>query len=282
MSIISVSVKGLPNALFKSNNNKPAVAEVIKCQYAESCSLFQEGKCALLDNVFSAKCHLGTKENIKGFTPRAKKYREFINQWQGHEKYQALKSSKSKVFIADDSLMVLFTRCYVTFDENNNLVMNSSKQYNPSYAKIPLNLLTLENLKTMVLFEPSNLWGEVFKDYQKDEVPAILTEIKILLPELFESFHKRYKLTSTKNATFIGKKAYLNTIAPSKIIVKNYDKKVVEVWNWDGTYLTPIDVQVDFKIAKNPMIVDLIIKPKEDTIIEISDDNQVTDDTKFV
>lgn len=281
MSIISVKLKGLPTPFFKTNN-KPAVAELIKCNYAESCSLYKQGKCALVEVAFSAKCHLGTREVVKGYTPRAKKYSEFISEWQGHEKFNSLSSARNKVFIVDNSLMVLFERCFVTFDENDKLIMNSSKQYNPSYSKIPLTSLTLENLKSMIVFEPTNAWNEVFTDYQKEEVPAILTEIKILLPELFESFHKRYKLSSTKNATYVGKKAYLYTLAPSKIYVKDYDKKVVETWYWDGVFLTPIDVKLNLKVTNNPTLVEMIIRPDEKTIVEISDDTQVTDNTKFV
>ena len=75
-------------SMFKNAKDVPLRAEIIYCECPEKCPIYSRGMCVLHGLLFTGcKCKHGKKEVIKGYLPKAKKYKSFYEKYKKDEMY---------------------------------------------------------------------------------------------------------------------------------------------------------------------------------------------------
>lgn len=259
----------------------PLEASVISCDKFESCSFYKSGHCLKVRSFGSAGCKFGQVNNVRGYTSRAKKYGEFKRKWDGHEKRGKLSYPPTKLGLIDD--YIVFPYPYVRIVDDGELLVKD-----PSFARgetfIQLHRFTNELIYRICKFKPQAMMGGTITDYQKKTVPLFLAHLKEVLPERYESFVRDYPEFGEKEINYVGRRALLNTIKPSYVYYKSERyPKFDEKWYWDGEHLKYDSGYVErFNIAKKFDVVEIKIKPHEDTEITISDNEQVDTNTILI
>jgi len=125
--------------------------------------------------------------------------------------------------------------------------------------------------------------GGVITDYQNKIVPLFLAHLKEVMPDKYEELGKENQ-ELIKEVNYVGRKALLKTIAPSDIFYESSSyPQFNEKWYWDGEFLTYSSGHVSsFNITKNYAIAEIKITPSDKSIITISSNEQVTNETVFI
>jgi uncharacterized protein (UPF0333 family) len=138
----------------------------------------------------------------------------------------------------------------------------------------------IETIASIVSFIPRTLFdNREIGDYQKESVPMFIKhwcELGIC-KDLYDKFAETdSRAKDIINASNVGRSAILQTLTPNIGVFKDGKK---ETWSWDGTYLTSSNCDSNvFMIVKAS---EIRIKPRENSVVVITDDRQVNKDTKF-
>ncbi len=279
MKIINVSLHG-------DGKKEPVKVCKLSCEKSDKCSLHQKGQCVMYSSFMNGDyCPFGKKEVERGYTNRAMKSREWEATWRKHEKYNALKSATSKVYIVDNELIIntdlISYRVAAGEDFNRYKIIDGylfktiwhddweyEKKEPQKYKsikgfRIELNKLTQGILDTIFSLKPRTLFGSDVISSYKDEV---LRDLKIVLKQYAPQFIK-------EDISYIGKKAVLKTCNVGNF--KIYDSFWVD---WDGTYVItnrrPIGIDKDMIVDENTKYI-----PSEKFVVYITDNNQVNETT---
>ena len=256
----------------RTNQNERASCEVVMCCNSDSCELYKNGYCAfLLGWVWNGgkKCPYGIKQHDVGFTPRAKKYRDWINtQNKKYEGVNQLKSvPKSTMHIVGDYIYLNYER----FTDNNKLpfVQTGWHGGNPFMKMEDFNYNVVE-----LLFKSStnNDILQRFVIHLKERFPAMFIKLLKEHPDLDWFF---------KKLSNVGRKAKLYTLTPNIGVFKSKYRDC-DIFKWDGTYLTTENSKNyhDFVCKWDEIFIKM--KPKQDTIVVVTDDKQVNYNTIFI
>ena len=103
------------------------------------------------------------------------------------------------------------------------------------------------------------------------------------MPEIYEKFINKYPIYK-KEINYVGRQAKLTTILPGKVIYQSSRyPEFNEEWMWDGEFLIYVDGYVNTpNIAGIEEIFEFKFKPKKDTKITITKNEQVGADTIFI
>lgn len=261
---------------------EPLVASVISCSKYKDCSYYQNGECLAVDSFLSRGCKFGSEQRVKGYTSRAKKYHSFKKQWEEHEAYGKLKHPPKKLGLIDD--VVVFPYPYVRIiknEEGNWEIKNPS--FISEYSYIDYEDFDVDLIYQICTFRPHAIMGGVIDDYQKETVPLFLSHLQKVLPERYSELIEKYPQLD-KPINYVGRKALLKTIKPSEVLYKSSsNSKFNERWYWDGEYLIYREGYVSsFSITKDYEVCEIKLKPSDQSVITITDNDQVTDETVFV
>lgn len=259
----------------------PLEASIISCDKHNSCSYFQNDTCLAVRSM-SGGCKFGSVSDVKGFTSRAQKYHTFKSKWTSHEQYSKLKSPSRKLGLIDG--VVVFPYPYINIKENEEgriEVMRVSWSSSMSY--IDYDKFTVDLIYKICTFKPQAMMGGEIVGYQREIVPEFITHLKEVMPDRYEEFIGKYEGFSDK-IDHVGRKAYLTTVKPSVVYYKSSQyPKFNEEWVWDGEhlhydsgYVSSVNITSDYEV------VEFKIKPSSKSIVKISDNNQVNDDTVFL
>jgi len=80
------------------------VAVISSCEFASTCKALKQGRCASYNPRMYSCQHL-KRESVEGYTSRAKKYYKFVREWEGHEKYNVVKSELKRFDYVGDGLI---------------------------------------------------------------------------------------------------------------------------------------------------------------------------------
>ena len=275
--IIDVSLYG-GKSIF-GGRETPLEAVVTSCDKHHDCSFYRDGHCLALRGFLTTGCKHGSSVTHKGYTSRAQKYHKFKNEWENHEKYNALKRPPNKLGIIAGH--VYFSYPHVQID--TDLYVKDPSLGGSSATYIPLEDFTVQLVKDICSLKPQAFFGGTITSYQKETVPLFLTHLKEVLPEVYKRFKEAHP-ELVNDISYVGRKALLQTIKPSKVHYKskNYPD-LNEEWEWDGEYLHYLGGYVSkVNITKDYEVVDMVLKPTEKATIVIEDDAQVQDSTVFV
>lgn len=260
----------------------PLEASVIRCDNHDKCSYYQSNQCLCVRSIGSSECKFGRVTTERGYTSRARKYHEFRSKWTSHERYSKLKHPSPKLGLIDDVIVFHYTYIRIT-DNDGEFKVGSPSLFGTDTAFIPLKSFTNELIKKICSFRPMAVMGGEISDYQKKIVPLFLSHLSEVLPDRYEEFTKEYP-EYLKKHDYVGRKALLKSIAPSRVQYKSSSyPQFNEEWNWDGEVLIYKAGYVsDFRVTKDYDIASIILLPKDEAVITISSNDQVTDETVFV
>ena len=266
----------------------PLEADVIKCDKYKVCSLYKKGECRNI-RLSPGYCKHGVVERERGYTKRAKKYGEFKNKWQSHEKYNKLKLTRSPFDLIDGVISIrtsLFRsrihnddagrfgkcvdgHCFISIWESDD----NEKLYKEGLT-IDKDKLTVEILKVIYNLKPKTLFdGNIIKSYKEEFLRDLKLFLMDVIPETFKQFEKE---NGVFEMNFIGKKALLKTINIGEI---RLGKSVVGFW--DGEKIVVEGDKPIFLISKPVESIKTTIVPKKDFEIEITRNEQVNENTIF-
>lgn len=278
--IINVTVYDPSKNLFKTSANEKAECKVFYCKNKNSCELYRRGQCINVGNFFKMNCVYGKTQVSTGFTKRALKFRSWIEDKK--EKYNnflyKLNSAKNKLAIVGDYVYLP----YAHMDMNKSLEFTSHSGFMAAGSGcLPKASFNANAVKSIVNFRPQGMLGGEIKSYQKEQVPKFLNDLKVIMPDLYEETAKENeKIKSiSEKYSYVGRRAYIHSLKSGVEIVS---KKGLSkgTYLWDGEHLIcrdydPLCPIVDFSE------VEFKLKPKQGQSVEITNDNQVDDDTEF-
>ena len=280
MEVINVGLYG-GKGLF-GGKETPLEASIISCDKYEQCSYFKNNQCLKVRSFLSPVCKYGRVNNVKGYTSRAAKYHSFKKQWQEHEKYSKLKYPPQKLGLIGEEIVFPYPYIRITQTEDGNIKL-SDPDFGSNIAFIAKEYFTIDLIKRICNFRPLAMMGGVITDYQSKIVPLFLAHLKEVLPDKYEELRKENS-DLAKEVSYVGRKALLKTINPSDVFYKssNYPQ-FNEKWHWDGEMLTFLSGYVSsFNITKDYTIAEIKIIPSDKSVITISNNGQVTEETVFI
>lgn len=262
----------------------PLEASVISCDKHSKCSYYKNGQCLLVRQFGSKGCKFGSVNTIRGYTSRAKKYSEFKRKWEEHEKYGKLSHPPTKLGVIDGYVLFPYPFVRIVKSEESNKWDVTDPSFISQTAYIPIDEFNSDLIYRICSYKPQAVMGGTIQKYQKETVPLFLSHLKELLPDKHEAFINAYPEFKQKEINYIGRKALLKTIAPSTVHYKSVRyPNLNESWEWDGEYLRYKEGYVgNFSITKDYEIVEIVIKPTDNSTIVITSNEQVTENTVFV
>lgn len=271
------------DSLFKSNRNDRAECRVVLCSNSENCELFKRKECALLSILGSRRCPYGKQTYEGGFTKKARNYhswrRERLDKYAGV--LRKLGTYGSKIAVVGDYVFLP----YAHMNMNKNMpVDDHSSIFNSGSHFVPREKFTVDVIINIMQFRPYALMGGEIKSYQSEVVPMFAKHLSEEMPDVFEKLVEKYPRAAEMLESFtnVKRKAYLRSLRPGVVITKYHDsdKLKTQHWHWDGEYLTSTDAGVSFPPV-DFQECDIKLKPKPDVTVEITDDNQVDENTEF-
>lgn len=252
----------------------PLEAEITYCDRYKECSFYKQGKCFSAGR-WKADCKFGRKHREMGYTSRARKYYEFKRKWDNDECRYKLKEPDNIVGKIGDTFVL--NTGYLYENESGGYYIDTHFSQAPliyvSKEKFDNNLIKLVcDAKPKTIFESAEI-----KTYQEKIVPRFLYELKTEFKEIYDNFIKEYPEYENKKINFVGREAYINTLRNgSELLDCHKNKWIIEndeivCYNW-STWLP-------FKNKRKG--TETRIKITDEMTYEITDNEQVTENTKF-
>ncbi len=259
----------------------PLEASIISCSKHNECSFFKKGQCLAVRSAFSPSCKFGSERTVRGYTSRAQKYHKFKSEWQGHEQYKKLSYPPIKLGMIGDQ--VVFPYSYVRLEETETGFKVKDPSFGSSISYVGIEKFTTDLIYRICTFRPQAMMGGEISDYQKKTVPLFLAHLEEVLPEKYEAFIKAYSKYANK-IDHVGRKAYLKTIKPTVIYKKSRQYPELDsMWQWDGKSLIYQSGFVSsFSVIKDYEIDEIKLMPSDKTVVEITSNDQVDENTVFV
>lgn len=253
--------------------NERERCEVAFCQYAGECKLYNEGKCISVPNLFGRiRCpHAKTSKQF-GLTKRARGFGEASARWKELYKtdiqteYEMMRECGNYIYLPIQHLEVLGT---------NKIDDALEKGY-----FIPKEKFTVDFIHSVVHRMPRAIMGGIIMSYQVNEVPKFVRQLKEFSPILYCEYlikhpEDKERLDSICG-NYIGRKAYLNTLADGATYIDCHKNK----WVKQDGYLVCDEYSTWLALGKEKRICKQEIKGDE--IVKITSNDFVLSTTKFV
>lgn len=282
MDVINVGLYGGKGLL--GGKETPLEASVVSCDKYHTCSYFENQQCMKVRSIGGGTCQFGRVDTVKGYTSRAKKYRDFKNEWTNHEQYNKLTSPAKKLGLIDGFVVFPYPYVNIETQEDGELKILGPIMFGRDRtAFIPLGKFTPDFIHQLCSFRPQAMMGGEISDYRQKIVPMFIAHLKEVLPDKYEELISAYSSYGAK-VNYVGRTALLRTLQPSLVQFKskNYPD-LNEEWHWDGNYLTYKGGYVSkFNVTKDYEIEEIRIKPSEKSTVTVSSNDQVTSQTVFI
>lgn len=259
-----------------SRNNRLR-AEYIYCDKANECSACKQGKCLCVTEPFSSRCPVGNVETIDGGTKRSKMFTKVKNSVKSDPNYGVLQySSNLKIVrIGDDAVLSL---AYVRLKiENDVLKVDGPWGSGSKILFVPKEIFTADNVLNICKCKPMALMGGEIDSYQNDEVPMFLRQLRELFPEVYVELIAKSPSQENKVPHFIGKQAKLLTLKPNCEYKTMHGK-----FFFDGKYAYFDNYNTAFKPFWKCGNMSAKVEVTNDTVVTVSDNEQVLETTEFV
>lgn len=222
---------------------------------------------------------VGSVSRVDGGTKRSKMYNKVRETAKAHPNYSVLNFpfNEKLVRIGNDALVVL-RYVGLKLNENGKLIYDGLGFGMKEMTYIPEKYFTAENILTICNAHPHTIfgYGEV-GEYQADEIPFFLLRLRALFPELYAAVVEADPKQGEKTPNFVGKRAKLLTLKTNC----EYRSKNYGTFFFDGKYAIFDDYRTSFRPFNGGKMT-AKIEVTEDSVIEISDNAQVTKDTILV
>lgn len=250
----------------------PLEAEVTYCEKYQECSFYKQGKCFSAGR-WKQDCKYGRKYRERGYTSRARKYYEFKNKWNSDDSYNKLEEPDNIIGKIGD--MFVLNTGYLYENEGGGYYIDTH------FGKSPLIYISKKEFtndliklicdgKPKTIFESSEI-----KMYQEKIVPRFLYELKTEFKEIYENFIREYPEYENKKINFVGRRAYINTLKNGAELSDCHKN----IWKIENDEIVCYEWSTWLPFGKTP--TETRIKITDDMTCEITDNNQVKEDTRF-
>lgn len=150
-----------------------------------------------------------------------------------------------------------------------NPIVTEDKWYNEQYIK--KTEFTVDFIKELIKYRPIALFNrKEITDFQEESLPSFLRHLSIFDKDLYEEAVRGTRF-EREEVNYKNLKAKLNTLKPGPV---GYRLDIsIEEFYWDGELLTRKQRTKDNS--------EVIVRPSEEVIVRILDNNTVTKDTEF-
>ena len=279
---------------------KPLVADEIYCCRKDECQFYAVKKCVCCRQAFgNATCPYGQVRRTKGYTSRAKKYREFRSRYREDPLYDAVDVPRDVflrvvgewVYVHPGSIDIAYNgngfdkEKLGSFGECFTGVNGKIRIRDPfggAYGEwIPKDELDVDAIHKICSFVPRAFMGGIIESYQSKNVPAFIDDLRNYWPERYREFEQVHPEMCSLEVDYIGRRVKALTIKDgavitarngnkfvfdgSKLVCDNYHESLGSVWG------------VEIRKAR------LEIPLGEDDVIEVKDNSWIVPGkTKFV
>ena len=177
----------------KAGKNDREFVRVYSCSNKESCSLYKNGYCAMLDGLFGQPCPYGKVDYREGFTKAARKCGELIAKTKAMypDKAYALKTPK-RIGIVGDYFYTHLPYLYETrtsFKPLDSDIWSAKRAANQRL--INLKYFTPETIVELIKFKPFPWFGsDPIKDYQEKYIPEFCSKTYATLEECKKKYRQ--------------------------------------------------------------------------------------------
>ena len=267
-----------PSLFGKGKKTEKSQLHVYTCDNCTDCDAYKKGQCINVGNVFGARCPIGKKSVSNGYTPRANAYYDQIRGWKEKYKdtYHKLDSAPKRITKVPTGWMLPYS--YMAMNES---VPFKSKESLFS-GGCPFLLdedMNADVISSILSFRPQAMMGGEIKSYQQESVAKFIKDFSDNYPDEFNNVASGIERVNLilESYDYKGRKAYLKTVkAGVRVKVSKND-----YWDWDGEKIYKEDVKFMIFQPVSWSGCYASFTPDDKATIEITDNNQVTVDTKF-
>lgn len=252
-------------------------AEYLYCEHAEECSAYKKGQCFGKTSFLSPRCKFANIQKVDGGTKRSKAYYTVSSKAKAHPSYAKLTyPDNSYMAKIDDGILFFFP--FISIKNDGEKIICNHPGFGRDCVFIENDKITVENIAKICNFRPKPMFGNgEIEDYRNRVIPMFLRELKQVMPEFYVELIEKNKELAELNPNYKGKRAKLSTINRS-CFFRDYKGNQFE---FDGDYI----VCKNYKSAFLPFgadVVEMRIRINDDLRVEITDNEQVTDETEFL
>lgn len=258
-------------SIFNKKKESSEATQII-CSAYDKCELYAKGRCVCRGfDLFSwDDCKFGKVKTISGPTRRAKSFSTFQRVYKESDTYEKVKAPEDqKLFRTNGYIGMKLS--YVDYSEENNCLTHPSFS-SGGWIYVKEEDFTNKFIYYICMFEPIAMMGGIIKSYQEKEVPNFLYQLKTYLPDVYTRFIEEYPEFSVKEVNYVGKKAYVKTLRKGCVI---------KGFMFDGECLYNPNYHISFFFIDNAQ-TEVKVKVTDDMVVEITDNSQVDENTKFV
>lgn len=261
-------------SIFGKKNDKASFTTV-KCSNSKNCTALKEGKCVIWHGLGITSCPYGKVSKEYGYTVRAKKFLEWINQKKEIVKNIPQLNELKTICVIGDYVFIPYphwTLCSNITGVKKSSIFSSGEKF------VSLQRFTTEFFQKLVVGKPQAIFGGEITSYQKKVVPKMVLHLEENIPLFFKQWKKDFPETAKKFEIkdYVGRKALVKTLKKGCLI-----KHRKGLMTWDGEKIIFEDYNDPFMPISGKKTT-LFIYPKENTSVEITDNSQVTPETKFI
>lgn len=264
-------------SLFKTKKTEKAVGHIIYCECPEKCELYAKHKCVVYNN----KCPHGSRGSVTGYSVMARKFSSWIKDFEETHKdvYRTQLSAPKKLeyFMGYVYIPIAYLNLNDKIDFYDGGGFGSMRR-----PIIRRSMFTADFINDKILnFIPRSYFGNAeIEDYQEKEVPKFLNWLKELDIDLYNKVRELNPQHKGFSAmTNVGRKARLKTLTPN---IGEFKDIHGGLWTWDGMYITSENSKASFTLVETREIEECRIKPKDDVIVQVTDERQVNVNTEFI
>lgn len=258
----------------KVKKTEKAEMHIYTCPKASECEVYSKGECINVGNVFGAKCHVGRKHVITGYSQKARKYYTTIYEWKDEYKraYNALKSAPKMITRIPGGW-------FLPYNHMGSGIIGWNGDHPCFKGGAPfLEDITKEHFNTILEYKPRSIFGDEMVSYQKETVPKFIKDFNDKYPEKFKEVSEGNIMVSEvlKDYNYVGRKAYLITLKPGVDV-----KLGTGVWHWDGKKISKRNNHFMLFEPTEWESCYAEFTPKHTATVKITSNDQVCDTTRL-
>ena len=262
-------------SFLKGMRDSKYLERAVYCDNYENCGFYKQGKCLrVVSGYNSNECKFGRNETIEGYTPRAAKCFEFNQSVRNDPVYNKLEYPRAAYAAKVGDYLFLGTTFLRVKEENGETVIDRDSSFIARY--IFINADDTELLAKILKATPIKTFSyDVEERYQNKVVPAILTDLRRNVPDVFKALVTKYPEFDT-TPDYIGREAYVYTLADGSVL-----KDTHSTYTYNKTNGTLTGIIREYILGE---YVDVSITAKVDPKMTcvITDNSQITDSTVFI
>ena len=251
-------------------------AEYLYCEHAEECSAYKKGQCFGKTSFLSPRCKFANIQKVDGGTRRSKAYYTVSSKAKADPSYAKLTYPNNSYMAKIDDGMLLFFP-FISIKNDGEKIICNHPGFGRNCVFIENDKITVENIAKICNFRPKPMFGNgEIEGYRSRVIPMFLRELKQVMPEFYAELIEKNKELAELIPDYKGKMAKLSTINRNCIINRNGCK-----FEFDGDYIACKNYKSAF-LPFGADAVEMRIRINDDLRVEITDNEQVTDETEFL